>query len=464
MKTSSLYQIGFVSAGLFLSLLVGMASTILPWWLIVPVFLLPVAAIVGWKWPVLGLVFVLLVVLGLLPTFSGRLPFVLMVAFIGFMLLNKWQYIKPLFQEYRKVWIMLGCMVVWCGFSVVYSYYYQRNFSAYIFMETTTMTYWLLLIATVLVAHDEKHANIMLRVIVGLAVVLCFISLAQSLFGLGLSFSGESRVEILDESSGGMAGVARSLVPGMPLVLFSYFLALLAITRKAKMSWLWGIVLFATLGAIFVSFGRALWAMTTVMSLISVALVGRKAFVRFVLIAVIGGGILFAILSVAKPAVIDATVIRVMSVFGEGRSNSSLGWRLTENHFAIPKILSHLWMGLGLGAEYKPRLIELKYFSEQTHYIHNGYLYILLKLGVVGLLIYAALYFRFLAICFKDFSFRHIEYTPRVAVAAVLLMTLLLNFTQPELMTMGSITCLTVLIPLAHRARFARNEPRTKAA
>lgn len=464
MRTSLLYQIGFVCGGLLLALLGGMASTILPWWMIVPVFLLPVAVVVGWKWPVLGLVFVLLVVLGLLPTFSGRLPFVLMLAFIGFMLLNKWQYIRSSFQEYRKVWIMLGCLALWCGFSVVYGYYYQRNFYAYIFMETTIMAYWLFLIATVLVAHDEKNANIMLRVIVGLAVVLSLTSLAQSLFGLGLNFSGESRVEVLDESSGGMAGVARSLVPGMPLVLFSYFLALLSISRGAKMTWLWCIVLFLTMGTIFVSFGRALWAITSLMSLVAVALVGRKAFVRFAFIVVIGGGIIFAILSATKPAAIDAIVNRVVSVFGEGRSNSSLGWRVTENYFAIPKILSHLWMGLGLGAEYKPRLIELKLFSEQTHYIHNGYLYIILKLGAVGFLIYGTLYFRFLVICFKDFSFRHIEYTPRVAVASVLLMTLLLNFTQPELMSTGSIACMTVLIPLAHRARFARNEPRVKAA
>lgn len=464
MKTSSLYQVGFVLAGLFLSLLVGLASTVLPWWLIVPVFLLPVAVMVGWKWPVLGLLFVLLAVLGLLPTFSGRLPFVLMIAFIGFMVLNKWQYIHSSFQEYRKVWIMLACMVVWCGLSVVYGRSYQRNFSAYIFMETTTLAFWLLLIATVLVAHDERSANILLRAVVGLAVVLCFISLAQSLFGLGLSFSGESRVEILDESSGGMAGVARSLVPGMPLVLFSYFLALLSISRGAKMTWLWCIVLFATMGAIFVSFGRALWAITSLMSLIAVAMVGRRAFMRFVLVAAIGGGVLFAILSATKPTVIEAIANRVLSVFEEGSSHSSLGWRVTENYFAIPKILSHLWMGLGLGAEYKPRLIDLRLFSEQTHYIHNGYLYILLKLGVVGFLIYGALYFRLLAVCFKDFKFRHIEYTPRVAVASVLLMTLMLNFTQPELMTTGSITCLTVLIPLAHRARFATNESRLKVA
>jgi O-antigen ligase len=464
MKTSTLTQIGLVSAGLFLSLLAGFATTILPWWLILPVFLLPVIVWVSWALPVVALVFLLLAILGVVPTFSSKVPFSLMIAFVVFMWINRWQYIKSSFDTYRKIWVALACFVVWCGFSVVYGMKYQMNYPVYVYVEATGLLYWLLLMGAVLVAHDERSANILLRVIVGVSVILCCMSLAQSLFGLRLLFSAESRVEILDESSGGLAGVARSLVPGMPLVLFSYFSALLAIARKAKMRWLWSIVLLITISAIFVSFGRALWGLTALMTLVSMALVGRRAFFRFTLIALVGGGVLFGILSAVKPAVIDAFVNRILSVFSEGRASSSLGWRLTENYFAIPKILSHLWMGLGLGAEYKPRLIDLKLFTEQTHYIHNGYLYIALKLGVIGFLSYVLLYFRFLEVCFKGFSFRMIEYTPRVAVAAVLLLTLLLNFTQPELMTAGTIACLSVLIPLAHQARFAGNETRKRPA
>lgn len=463
MRASLLAQIGVVSVGLFVALLVGMASTILPWWLIVPVFVLPLAVGVSWRWPVVALVVVLLAVLGVLPSFAGKAPFFLVIAFTGFMVLNKWQEVKSALIDYRKLWTMMSIMAFWCSLSFIYGYYYQMNFGAYIFMEGSAMTHWLLLIATVLVAYNERSANILLRVIVVVSVLLCCVALFQSLTGIRLGFSGDSRVELLDESSGGMSGVARSLVPGMPLVLFSYFSALLAITRKAKMRWLWAIVLLVTLGAIFVSFGRALWAVTALMSVVSVALVGHKAFLRFALVAVLGGGLIFGLLSAVKPAVIDAIVNRILSVFSEGASSSSFGWRITENYFAIPKILSHPWMGLGLGAEYKPRLIELKFFSEQTHYIHNGYLYIALKLGIVGLLAYGAFYLSFLSICFKDFSFRKLEYTPRVAVASVLIVILLLNFTQPELMTAASITCLTVLIPLAHRARFASNGAELKA-
>lgn len=454
MKTAQVYQVGVVLSGLLLALLAGLSSTVLPWWLVVTVFVLPVAVGVAWRWPLVGVVVVLLGVLGVLPTFSGKLPIALVLSFSAFMLLNKWHRIKMVLHDYRSIWLMLLGLMVWSAFSALYSRHYQQTYTAYIVMETASLMHWLLLIATVLVAHDERSANNMLRVVVGLAVVLCLMSLAQSLFGLRLGFSGESRVELLDEASGGLSGVARSLVPGMPLVLFTYFVALLAISQKARMRWLWGVVLLVTMGAIFVSFGRALWAFTGLMSLLSVAFVGRRAFMRFAMLLVIGGGLLLTILFLAKPEVIEAAVNRVLSVFGEGGSSSSLGWRLTENYFAIPKIYDHLWMGLGLGAEYKPRLTELKQFSEQTHYIHNGYLYILLKMGVIGLLVYAALYLRFLAICIQRFEFRRAEFTPRVAAAAVLMMTLLLNFTQPELMTGATIGCLTVLIPLAQRARF----------
>jgi len=455
MKTSTALQIGVVGSALFVALIAGLASTIMPWWLVLPFFLLFVAVAASWKWPVIALIFVLLAVLGVIPGFSGKINDVLTVSLMLFVILNKWGYIRPLAREYISTWPVLLIFMGWCVFSIIYGYYFRMNFKAYVYSEAADIMHWLFLACTILLMHDEKNANSTMKVIVSVAVILCCLSLAQSLFGLRLTFSGGSRVELLDGAEGGMAGVARSIVPGLPFVEFSYFLALLSISRRSTLRWWWWCILLITLAAIFVSFGRALWAYSFIMSIVTIALVGRKAFFRFFVSLVVGGALLFGTLSIFKPAVIDSVGNRILSVFNEGRSTSSLGWRLTENYFAVPQIESHLFAGLGLGAEYKPRLIDLKLFTEQTHYIHNGYLYVLLKLGVVGLILYGICYYRFLLICFRDFKFRLPEYTPRVAVAAVLMINVLLNFTQPELLSGATIMCLTVLIPLAHKARFS---------
>ena len=451
-------------AGVF-AVFAGLASSVLPWWLVLPVFLLPVLVASGWRWPMVALVVVLLAVLGVLPVIKNKLVDAMVLAFMSLMVIVGLNDIPLVVKRYYKLFGWLAAFTLWVVLSAAYGHLYQRHFTAYIYTETSIVLHWLMFFAVALLARDERSAGTVLRIIIGLAVVLCLVSLAQSLFALRLNFSGESRVEVLDEASGGISGIKRSLVPGVPLVLFTFFLSLVTILRGNGRSWVWWPILMVTVLALFVSFGRALWAVTAVMSLLAAAMAGRRALGRFVVVGGLMALMLVAVLSVAKPEVLEGIINRMTSVRYEGGASSSLGWRLTENYFAIPQIKQNLLMGLGLGAEYKPRLIELQYFTEQTHYIHNGYLYVMLKMGLTGMLFYLGLYLGLLRLCLEGRLFSRDEAcAPRIAAAAVLLGVLLLNVTQPELFTSVTITSLATLIPVAYQARMRRaGEPDASA-
>lgn len=456
MNDALLKQIILVGVAGVFATLAGLASAILPWWLVVPVFLLPTLAAAGWRWPLMAMVVVLLAVMGVLPVVKNKLVHVLLVAFLVLMVLVRLHDVPKIVTRYRSQFLMMGALLLCALMSAAYGYFYQRHFTAYVYSETAIILHWLMFLGVALLAHDEDHAEKVLKAIIGLAMVLCLVALAQSVFALRLNFSGESRVESLDEASGGISGIKRSLVPGVPLVLFCYFLSLQALLRGAGRRWAWGLIWLVTSLALFVSFGRGLWAVTALLSVVAAAMLGRRALFRFVSMGALIGGILVALLAVFQPDVLTGIFNRMTSLRHEGGASTSLGWRLTENHFAIPQILNNVWIGLGLGAEYKPRFVELRYFTEQTRYIHNGYLYVLLKMGGIGLVLYLAFYWTLLKTCLADRLFLKEEHAPKAATLLVLVAILLLNFTQPEFFTSVTIAAMATLIPVAHQARMWR--------
>ncbi len=458
MNDTLLKQLALVGVAGAFATLIGLASAILPWWLVVPVFLFPMLAAAGWRWPLLALIVVLLAVLGVLPVVKNKLVHLLIAGFLGLMFLVRLPEIPKIAARYRSQLLWMGALVLCALLSAAYGHFYQRHFTAYVYSETAIILHWLMFLGVALLAHNEETAEKVLQAIIGLAMVLCLVALAQSFFALRLNFSGESRVEILDEASGGISAIKRSLVPGVPLVLFCYFLSLQALLRGSGRRWAWGLVWLITSLALFVSFGRALWVVTALLSLVAAAMLGRRALLHFALTGGIVGGIVVAVLAVFQPDVLTGIVNRMTSLRNEGGASTSFGWRLTENYFAMPKILSNLWIGLGLGAEYKPRFVELRYFSEQTRYIHNGYLYVLLKMGLIGLVLYLMFYWTLLRTCLANRLFLQEEHAPKAATLLVLVAVLLLNFTQPEFFASVTITAMATLIPVAHQARLWRRK------
>lgn len=98
---------------------------------------------------------------------------------------------------------------------------------------------------------------------------------------------------------------------------------------------------------------------------------------------------------------IETSGARALSVLSpsETLATDSLTWRIYETQTAMQAITDHPFLGVGLGNAYR----GVTFFQdvgmgdeELTRFIHNAYLYITVKMGILGLLTFLWFYFAFL--------------------------------------------------------------------
>jgi O-antigen ligase len=104
----------------------------------------------------------------------------------------------------------------------------------------------------------------------------------------------------------------------------------------------------------------------------------------------VGTAIALTMLGLYKPSIVHAAFDRVLSTGSETSvRNTSLGWRFEEASFAFRKIGTSPIIGIGLGTPYKPLIRMNGQFATEsdevlTRFIHNAYLGLWLKFGVLG--------------------------------------------------------------------------------
>lgn len=438
----------FITIAVFFALFAGMVSAVLPWWFSLLLFSPPLIIAAGSRWPLLAMLITMLFVFGVLPLGGQRFVDVIVMSFVLFIIVVYWRKIPEVFARHRRMWVLLGLLMLWTGLMVVYAHSYRQNQLAWIYEEAMSLGYWLVLIPAALIAHNEKTAIWALRLLILMSVILSILSITQAFTGVLLSISNNARVDQMSAVSGGVEGIARSFMPGILLVIFSYLTALANLLKRTGNTLTWSIVLITTMGAVYVSFGRAVWAATAVGTVLVAILSGRDAFRRFVLIGVPLMILAACLIWIVKPGMVEGAITRILSVRTEGAGlSSSLGWRLIENEFARQTLMNNPLLGIGPGGEYKPRLIDMRAFSSQTHYIHNGYFFVMLKIGLIGFVLYMTHYLHIMWNCFREWRLQDVNTSSRIALLTVMAQTLMLNFTQPEFMTGSTVICFAVLAP-----------------
>lgn len=97
----------------------------------------------------------------------------------------------------------------------------------------------------------------------------------------------------------------------------------------------------------------------------------------------------------------NSIVDRFSSLFTVKKTfaSSSLEWRKMENQYALRSIVKHPLLGVGLSNAYRPELIGREWGGgwDMTRYIHNGYLWILVNMGILGFLPLVWFYVLFLS-------------------------------------------------------------------
>jgi len=222
-----------------------------------------------------------------------------------------------------------------------------------------------------------------------------FIIFTSTVTALAVTFQSLTGVRILATGAFGdlvsadtvFRDVNRSTFGGFQnFVIFSLVLIMAKLSRR-EIHVLIGVpLLLILIVGLVVTFGRMVWAVTSIAVFVASLLLGKKSFVLILGISTITIILLVCIVSVVKPVLIEAVIDRVMSVERDVNGGGvSYEWRMQENKFAIEQIKSHPLTGVSFGGVYAP-VIDAATADIQTHHIHNAYLGFMLRFGVLGII------------------------------------------------------------------------------
>ncbi|MFN8483689.1 MAG: O-antigen ligase family protein [Anaerolineae bacterium] len=103
-------------------------------------------------------------------------------------------------------------------------------------------------------------------------------------------------------------------------------------------------------------------------------------------------------------------------------ATDSLSWRLYETQTAVQSISEHPFVGVGLGGAYRHVTLFQDVgmgSADLTRFIHNAYLYIIVKMGFLGLVTFLWFYFAFLIWGWHDSQALRDGQAQTIAIAVV---------------------------------------------
>lgn len=244
--------------------------------------------------------------------------------------------------------------------------------------------YLMFFVVTNLISSKNKVVRLTRGLIV-LATVVAVLTIAQYASGHGrLILAG--RIETF-------GGVARIIPPGQSLIMVAFTAVFAAfVLDKANVRRFCQCAILAL--ALAVTFFRASWVVTAANMLV-IGLLARGQEKKRLIISVAIAGVLAVAVLVAVighpdssgARLLDATAERAATLL-EARTfdsqQSSLRWRDFEYKYALPQIVHHPLLGLGLGARYRPLTAKDHEGFDGRDFIHNGHVYVLLKSGIIA--------------------------------------------------------------------------------
>lgn len=219
-----------------------------------------------------------------------------------------------------------------------------------------------------------------------------------------------------------------------PLYMTAIIILLAMIASKASKRWLTFPLLGVNILALGLTFTRGYWVATALGVVFMIFFLGRG--VRGRLVGFLGGAL---VAMIAGAAVVFPRIFGLLVDVISARASSitlaseSLKDRLIESAAVIEGIKESPIIGNGFGSNFTFYEI-LKGFTETTWYIHNGYLFLFFKLGIVGALMYLYYYFSKLIATIKTARTTKEEKLASIltSFAAILSAMLVVNVTSPQ--------------------------------
>lgn len=383
----------------------GLLVVVMPPLVVLVVVLLPGLALAGILWPELLLAAMLLIAVGfvpesLLPGLEGggaiRAEDLLLASLLGVLAFRALIRFKAGAAPERAIAAPLAALLGVMALSVIYAAAFRGVEVRAALGEFRNYLYLLPLVFIPMLLDSDAALGRLWRMIVVVMLVLASGQVVQALFNIPVLHGGRLETAVtLDKT---YADATRSTVPGIYLLVFGLLYSLVRVFGAGErllprlLRWMPAMGLFAV--AIMLTYGRAIW-LVSAMGLFMVGLsLGTRRMALLVVLGSIVAVVGVSALAFLKPAVIQAVVDRATSVGAEVEGGSSLNWRFLENGYAWQKIKTSPLVGIGLGGSYKPIVGGMNDWQGQVRFIHNGYLYLLLKTGLIGFVIFAVFWAR----------------------------------------------------------------------
>jgi len=359
--------------------------------------------LVTMKWPELSILFLVALLSGLISTswlpilhlgpISLNISDIILIIFLGLVFLR-----VTTQRGYKFITSPLLLPLILFLFSFMLSaanaiLIYGVGFNA-VLRTVRTLSLWIIFIPTLQLIRDEKALR---RVLIGLIIFTVIL-----LIGVVFPNKFEPFLPIEERGAGTGSEVysdfTRFYYAG-DMVLYTMIpitVASLAITKKGNQLWrtlLLGVLLYWA----FKTFFRQYWLTLFVACFLLIVFLTRTErwrFIKRIMPAVILGILIVIILAAALPGQVDRVVYVLSDRLGSlldnpFRREGSLQWRVIETRYALRQIGRHPVFGLGLANSYRPPMeseADTMYSGWASRYIENGYLYIAVFMGLVGLI------------------------------------------------------------------------------
>jgi O-antigen ligase len=227
-----------------------------------------------------------------------------------------------------------------------------------------------------------------------IATIVAVLMIVQQAVGSSVEIL-PGRVQTAGVGEEDFAGVSRIRVPGESLILVMFMPAFILLITRGRLGDRGGWPLIAVTVALFVAlaftFNRRMWAGAAI-SIMTVFFLStrdqRKNLLIFLCVLVVVSVLVIPLLNVFFPqlgVIFNALYLRGISLFSgdEVKYSASWQWRVMENAYARDVIREHPLFGIGPGNDYRPRI---RLNDALTAHVHNGYYFVLVDLGIAGLI------------------------------------------------------------------------------
>lgn len=271
--------------------------------------------------------------------------------------------------------------------------------------------YYILYFPITNLVREKRQIRFLFGGLFGIATFVSLVMIVQAVVGESIRLM-PGRIEAAAISNQVFWAASRILPPGRELIFVMFISAVCTSVFINKPFFKSGYFFLPPIigGGIILTYHRQYWICIIISLSIFMLLISekrkRKVFVWLLMIVIFVGLVILPLRSVSKTmrVYVDSIAARFHSLFTVDKTfrTRSIEWRRIENKYAWQSIRQHPLLGIGLRNNYRPNLPGMSadpYWTKQfqSSYIHNGFLFVLIDMGLLGFLPFMWFYFYFVA-------------------------------------------------------------------